>query len=241
MYLIKIESYKSDDPLYMKLQDEGMFIPEARVARDYFNSGLYEKNFINWSLENYAREDKEIIDIGAHIGLYTIPFGKKCKKVHSFECSPKSFNYLCANIALNKLDYNVNKYNVALSDNFGKTNYYIRDEKDGGGNGISKFDYDQKNNVRCIEVETKTLDCYQLENINFIKIDVEGHEEQVLRGSVQTIKNNNYPKILFESWSIDKEEIGYPAKELRKKLFSFVLSLGYKIIQLSHDMYLAER
>ena len=38
MYIIKIESYKSDDPLYMKLREEGMFIPEARVARDYFNS-----------------------------------------------------------------------------------------------------------------------------------------------------------------------------------------------------------
>lgn len=98
MYHIKTESYNSQDPLYTKLQggDGTLFVPEARVAKDYFNTGIYERGYISWACENYVREGKDVIDIGAHIGMYT----EIAKRVHSFECSPKSYNYLCLNILL---------------------------------------------------------------------------------------------------------------------------------------------
>jgi hypothetical protein len=76
---------------------------------------------------------------------------------------------------------------------------------DGGGNGISQFDFDIINNIPSIDVPMKTLDSFNLTNINFIKIDVEGHEKEVLEGSIETLKRNNYPKILFESW--DPEQV----------------------------------
>ena len=85
----------------------------------------------------------------------------------------------------------------------------------------------------------KTLDSYELSNISFIKIDVEGHEKQVLEGSLETIRSNNYPKILFESWDpLDESDFKF---KLRTDLFEFIISIGYtKIIKLSHDMFLAE-
>jgi FkbM family methyltransferase len=247
MYHIKTESYDSQEPLYTKLRDgDGtLFIPEARVAKDYFRSGIYERGYIDWARDNFAREDKDVIDIGAHIGMYTVELGKKAKHVHSFECSPKSFNYLCANIALRNLHYKVTKYNCALSDEEGSTKYYIRDPHDGGGNGISGFDIDIEKNIPTIDVPMKALDSFGLTNVNFIKIDVEGHEEFVLRGAVKTLEENNYPKILFESWPERYEESGkVPSKLLRKNLFDFIESLEYKIIQVNggtDDMFLAER
>ena len=245
MYLIETESCNSADPLYTKLRSNSntLFIPEARVAVDYFRTGLYERGYINWAFDNYAKEEKEIIDIGAHIGMYTTKFAAKVKQVHSFECSPKSFNYLCANIALQQQDYKVTKYNVALSDKEGHTKYYIRDPNDGGGNGISCFNSDISNNVASIDVPVKTLDSYGLTNINFVKIDVEGHEEFVLRGAVKTLEENNYPVVLFESWP-ECCEPRVPAKQLRASLFNFLESLEYKIIQVrggTDDMFLAER
>lgn len=78
-------------------------------------------------------------------------------------------------------------------------------------------------------------------NIGFIKLDVEGHEKEVLEGSVETIKRNNYPKILFESWDEHYEKNNYPSIKLRKELFDFIKSLGYNIIKVGADMYLAER
>lgn len=245
MYHIKVQSYDTDHPLYTKLQDGPgtLFVPEARVAKDYFRTGLYERGYIDWAVDNFADKTKDILDIGAHIGMYTTAFGKKVNRVHSFECSPKSFNFLCANLLLHDLSYKVTKYNVALSDKAGTAKYYIRDPLDGGGNGIFGFARDA--HTETIDVPTITLDSLGLTNINFIKIDVEGHEEQVLRGAVKTLKENNYPKILFESWPERYEgSLGIPAAAIRKSLFDFLESLGYKVVQINggtDDMFLAEK
>ena len=245
MYHIKVQSYDTEHPLYNKLQDGSgtLFVPEARVAKDYFKNGLYEQGYIQWAVEKFADNTKNIIDIGAHIGMYTMAFGKKVNRVYSFECSPKSFNFLCANLLLHDLSYKVTKYNVALSDKEGISKYYIRDPLDGGGNGIAGFARDV--NTPTIDVPTITLDSLGLNNINFIKIDVEGHEEQVLRGAVKTLKRNNYPKILFESWPERYEgTMGIPAVELRRSLFDFLKSLGYSVAQVkggTDDMFLAAR
>ena len=246
MYHIKVESYDSEEPLYTKLKggDCTLFVPEARVAKDYFRTGLYERDYIQWAYDNFVKEDKSCIDIGAHIGIYTLEFAKKAKHVYSFECSPKSFNYLCANILLRDLSYKVTKFNTALSDKEGFTDYYIRDPNDGGGNGISGFDVDVKNQIPTIQVPMKPLDLYGLTNVNFIKIDVEGHEEFVLRGAVKTLEENDYPKILFESWPDRYETASVPATQLRKSLFEYIQSLEYKITQVNgstDDMFIAER
>jgi len=242
MFLIKEKSYHSEEPIYMNIKTTNglMFIPDAREAKDYFNTGFYERGYIDWACSNFASPDKNIIDIGAHIGWYSVNMASKCNHIYSFECSPKSFNYLCANIALNNLDYKVTKYNYALSNEEGITKYYIRSPNDGGGNGISKFDYDDIHNTPSIDVPKKTLDSFGLTNINFIKIDVEGHEKEVLEGSVQTIINNNYPKILFESWDEHHEKNNYPALKLKTELFQFLNKLGYRIIKVGVDMYIAE-
>jgi len=241
MYHIKAESYDSQDPLYTKLRsDDTYFVPEARVAKDYFRTGIYERGYISWAVENFAREGKDVIDIGAHIGLYTVKLAKVARRVHSFECSPKSYNFLCANILLNDLSYKVTTYNTALSNKKGTTKYFIRDPNDGGGNGISEFEKDA--NTPSIDVPMVELDSFNLTNIGFIKIDVEGHEEYVLRGAVETLQRNNYPPILFESWPERYTDV--PAKELRTRLFQFIESLGYKIIQVqggTDDMFLATK
>ena len=243
MFLIKEKNLNSEDPTYIRLETNSglMFIPEARVAKDYFNTGYYERGYINWVCENYTKSDKNIIDIGAHIGWYTVNLAKKCNHVYSFECSPKSFNYLCGNIALNDVNYKVTKYNCALSNNEGISPYYIRDKGDGGGNGISRFDMDDINNTPSIDVPKKTLDSFNLTNINFIKIDVEGHEKDVLEGGIQTIINNNYPPILFESWDEHHEKEGKPSLKLKEELFYFLNNLGYKITKIGLDMYIAAK
>ena len=244
MYFIHEKSYHTENPIYQKIQgttsNNYMFIPEARVAKDYFLTGFYERGVVDWAGENFLNKNNCVIDIGAHIGWYSIDMAKKTKHVYAFECSPKSFNYLCANIALNELDYNISKYNCALSNKNDNIPYYIRDPKDGGGNGVSKFEYDDVNSVPSILVECKPLDTFELENINFIKMDVEGHEKQVLEGAVKTITSNDYPKILFESWDQDKPHL--PVKDLKKELFDYIkTTFEYKIVRVGQDMYLAER
>ncbi len=244
MFIIQEYSYNSENPIYQRIpttdKHRSMFVPESRVAKDYYLTGFYERAFVDWTCENFLDKNKNVIDIGAHIGWYAIDMAKNAKHVYAFECSPKSFNYLCSNIALNELDYSISKFNCALSNTNNSVPYYIRDPKDGGGNGISKFDYDTVNEVPSILVPCKPLDDFQLENINFIKMDVEGHEKQVLEGAIQTIVANDYPKILFESWDDNKPNL--PVQELKQELFDYIKStFEYKIIRIGQDMYLAER
>lgn len=223
MYHLRPQSLRTDAPLYSLLQGEGTFIvPVARVAIDYAAGGIYEQHIIDWSVDKYVTPDKCTVDIGAHIGLYTVPYARKAKHVHAFECSPKSFNYLCTNIALNDLHYKVSKYNVALGATTETGTYYIQDPGDGGGNGLY---VEGETTVATLQVPVRTLDSFELDNIGIIKIDVEGYELQVLQGAVKTLVRNNFPPILFESWRPET-----PAKEqLRRELFAFISSLGYTV------------
>jgi FkbM family methyltransferase len=243
MYYCRTESFHTDDPVYMRIPggNDTFFFPEARVAKDYASTGIYERSVIGWSRDVFANETKNCIDIGAHCGIYTVELAKKAKHVYAFECSPKSFNYLCANIALRDLHYKVSKYNVALGNHTGTAKYYIRDPLDGGGNGIEGFDVDIEKKIPTIDVPVTTLDSFEITNVNFIKMDVEGHEKRVLEGAVKTLIENDYPKILFESWP--ERYSDKPAKQLREELFEFLKGLEYRVIPVNgwDDMFVAER
>ena len=243
MYYLKTESFHTETPVYQKLEggDNTFFFADARVAKDYATTGLYERNVIRWTCDNLLPSGKAFVDIGAHHGIYTVEMAKK-GHVHAFECSPKSFNYLCANLALRDLHYQVTPHNVALGPTAGTTPYYIRDPKDGGGNGVCSFDYDTQRQTPSIQVPMQTLDSFGLTNIGFIKIDVEGYELQVLQGAEETLKRNGYPKILFESWRPAQEALGFPSVALRTSLFEWLRSRGYQIIPINgwDDIFLAE-
>lgn len=217
-----------------------MLFPEQTIAYDFANTGVYERSIIDWSNSTLMDSSKEFIDVGAHIGTWTLPFAKSCKRVHSFECSPRTYNFLCGNIALNGFDYKVKTYNIALGNETGNTTYYMR-ATDGGGNGCMRFECDK--DVEEVTVPVATLDSFNLTNIGLIKIDVEGFEQNVLEGASETLKNNNYPKIIFESWAPWREKEGKPAAKLREELFSFLASLGYKIISIIgwDEIFLAEK
>lgn len=244
MYYLKTESLFTDTPVYQRLDGgDGTFLfAESRVAKDYAMTGLYERVIIRWVCETFVQPGKAVLDIGAHHGIYTVDMAKKADHVHAFECSPKSFNYLCANLALRDLHTKVTPYRVALGATSGETSYYVRDPGDGGGNGIVQFDYDRQRDTPAITVPMKTLDSFGLTNIGFIKLDVEGAEQQVLEGGVETLRRNGYPKILFESWRPAQEKLGFPAVALRESLFTFLESIGYRIIPVTgwDDMFLAE-
>lgn len=240
MYLLKENSANTDEPYFFTLpkKEEYLFFPELNVAKWFFESGIAEKNLINNILKNYITPDKNFIDIGAHVGTYSYILGKKAQHTYSFECNPKIFCYLAANIALHRLEDKITPYRYALGNKMDVVDYIIR-SPDGGGNGLKKLN-DKDDNLNKIKVNVKTLDSFDLTNIGFIKIDVEGYEKEVLEGSLSTLIKNNYPPILFEAWGDWKEEVN--ASKIRKELFEFLEGIGYNINNcVEHsDMYIAK-
>ena len=85
-----------------------------------------------------------VIDIGAHIGAFSVYAAKKAikGKVYAFEAYRKNYDLLAQNIALNKL-INVKLFNAAISDKVGTEKFFI-EEKNVGGSSLYKKTYSKR-------------------------------------------------------------------------------------------------
>ena len=230
---------------FTKIDSDGFFTNEFNIALDLLNRPItnchYESSLIEWCVDQLVQSDKNFVDIGAHIGTWSWVAAKKAKHTYSFECNPHVYNCLCANIGLKGLSHKTTTYNTALSDKNELSTYYFRSD-DGGGNGLVRLN-ENDDKLNKLTVTTKKLDDYDISNIGFMKIDVEGAELNVLKGATKTLMESDYPKFIFECWSEDQvEKNGYP-KNLKQDLFEYINSLEYRLQPINGwpHMFLAHR
>jgi 2-polyprenyl-3-methyl-5-hydroxy-6-metoxy-1,4-benzoquinol methylase len=86
MFYLRPNSLRTNRPTYSFLDGGAYFIPVERVGLDYASTGIYEQYIIDFALANLVDSSKNVIDVGAHVGLYTVPLARKAKHVYSFEC-----------------------------------------------------------------------------------------------------------------------------------------------------------
>ena len=152
------------------------------------------------------KEGDIVIDIGAHIGLYTIISSKRVGangKVVAIEADPENFEMLTSNIKLNQLT-NVIPLNYAVYSKETKLKLYLPS----GESGFTKYNTIMPNWIntqeKFVEVNANTLDyLLQLnkirqEEVNWIKIDVEGAEFEVLKGATNVLSKSKDVAILME-------------------------------------------
>ena len=187
------------------------------------------------SMRQYIFPNKTFVDVGAHIGTYTWILGPYAQKVYAFEPTQRIYNHLCANIMIKDLSDKVDTYNCGLSSENGKLPFYER-QPDGGTNGFTAIGWKDENTY---ELPVMKLDEFEIEDISLIKIDVEGHELQVIKGASETLIKNEYPPILFESWEPDGSQL---KGDLRTELFNYLYELGYAIEHTAYpEIFLATR
>ncbi len=162
---------------------------------------------INLSIENFENKVKSsfspktndvVIDIGAHLGEYSLAVAKNAEIVIAVEANPDTFKILQKNIELNKIS-NIIPINKAIYDSTGYQNLQIFGDKSGMSSLV--MNYEDKSDS--IKVKTETLDRLvdnlKLEKVDWIKIDVEGAEFNVLNGAKQTISlNKERIKLIIE-------------------------------------------
>lgn len=186
---------KSDHQIVYLSHREMHILPAINL--DYYvKNGFFEASLIEWA-KQLCSPDKVFLDIGAHSGTYAISMSYKSKHVVAFEPQRRTYHVLCGSVGLSDID-NITCLNVGLGspEQIGVHDLYIV-SIDGGGSTLIKPD--EKSIIKTEKVEIKTLDSFKLSEIGFIKVDVEGNEANVFKGAVDTLKRNNYPKILFES------------------------------------------
>ncbi len=127
------------------------------------------------------REDFVVVDVGAHIGGFSIRAAQRAPggRVFAYEASGKNFSMLEANKKLNKLQ-NLHIENAAVSDQRGKMKFFLPGENGALGSLL------QDSNSPSETVRTITLknifEEHDLKQINYLKMDVEGAEYNILAG-----------------------------------------------------------
>ncbi len=152
-------------------------------------AGVHEPKTTAWF---EVKSGEVVVDVGAHIGRYSLIAAKRASKVVSVEPDPSNFAMLEFNIQLNGFS-NVTPMWLALSNSPGKRRFYLAGGGDTGTSSLESSWLWRLDTVKRkeIEVECETLDrlvdSMGLEMINWLKIDVEGHEVAVLQGSHATL------------------------------------------------------
>lgn len=205
-------------------QHQTVYILPKNNMTYYMNNGLFEKSLIEWT-KQFCSKEKIMLDIGAHTGTYAISLADHCKQVYAFEPQKMTYYALCGGVALSNIR-NITCVNSGLGseEQIGSQTLHIV-SLDGGGSSLSSSD----SVFQTESIEIKTLDSYNLEHVGFIKIDVEGNELSALRGALATLRKSNYPTILFE---MNTEQ---------KDLLDFLRGLNYAIVPVNNcgNMFLA--
>lgn len=162
-----------------------------REARFYGRYGEVELHL----LEFLCRRDRDAIDVGANDGSYVHYLRRHARQVIAFEPMPS-----LANTLRQKFGRSVRIEPVALSDGAGSVALHMP-VVDGvtvtGCSTVSATASATYPAHEAVEVAMATLDSVYDGEVGFIKIDVEGHEQAVLDGAVQTIARCR-PRMLVE-------------------------------------------
>lgn len=198
------------------------------ITKEVERKGEYDANTLN-SLSDVLAEIKPqlSLDVGANIGNHTLVISKLSRNVVAFEPVKFIFDVLRANLEQNQIS-NVNAVNFGLSDRNIETEIFIPSN---GNLGSSSLEAKEGNGI-LLKVTTTIGDRYlsghfSNQQVDFIKMDVEGHEAIALLGLQETIANNQ-PLLLLE-WKSQSTLTSFHEHDLFKKLFA-----GYKQYSLSY-------
>ncbi len=191
--------------------------------RSIYSRGVYEANTIRHIVAMIKSgrfgEEPVFIDVGANIGAYSLVLAKLAPAgtVYAFEPNSKALRYLKNNILLNDLR-NVLVFEHGLSNITGEAVLF--------NDSMTQASIHKKGaDGKCETIELKRLDDVCLENrinkVDLIKIDVEGHDLEVLKGADQIIRENPRLVVVLE---IDSNA---ELTESKEKLFDYMLSLGF--------------
>ena len=155
------------------------------VSTEVITKGIYEKHqldVLTREVFGHLKDAPVCLDIGANIGNHACFFAQHFERVIAFEPNP----VVHALLAVNTMGTSVERHQMGLSDQQG-TLWFRQDNVNLGASAIVDTEEDAD-----FSIPVDTLDSFcgkhGIDRIDFIKIDVEGHEANVLRGACETLK-----------------------------------------------------
>ena len=177
-------------------------------------------------IDKYLTKDSICIEAGSHIGTLAIKLSKVCKKVYCFEPVINTFNLLKYNME-NNCNNNYELFNKGLGEICKTENINWISDEGSGGIGLTNNLYSKNNNKIGEEIEIVTIDSLNLDKLDYIKIDVEGYEENIINGSINTI-NKYKPIIILECYKSFEPLIEGDLDFVKNK-YKLLLDIGYNV------------
>jgi FkbM family methyltransferase len=188
-----------ETPIYITSNDFG-------VPFNFINGGLYEPDNLD-VLMSFVRDDTIFLDIGANLGFFSLQIARRIfqyGKVHAFEPHPDLAELLKRSAFVNGFGQLglgkgvITCHNFGLSDCSAQLDFCYPAEYLGGGGYVAGASASTPGTV--IKAEVKRLDDVFDSDFtcDLVKIDVEGHEVNVLHGMQNIVSRSQHIKILFE-------------------------------------------
>ena len=175
----------------VKLNDNLYYYNGYYLPVNQFDSSVF---FTRYGIDKLTTLDsvrnKHIIDAGGYVGDTALLFSSYTdKNIHVFEASPSNMDIIRETIRLNHLD-NIVPVSKALGEKSGTATFSLG-ERNSCNSLVERPGYNYPDHI---EVPVVTLDDYVRENnieVGLIKVDIEGGEQLLLRGAVETIRTQH--------------------------------------------------
>lgn len=210
--------------IYLNLKESPIMIAKAFGVYEYWKTKL---------LVDLVREEMTLIDIGANKGYFTLLFARLMNengRVYSFEPIEENCSWIQKSISANGYRC-IELAPLALSDNEGTRDFYP-----GAKSGWGSFFYSPEESMAAnkkILVNTRTLDSFlkerQLEDVDLIKIDVQGAELLVLKGAADVLSSSKKIKLLVD--------VDIQSEEDRELLVNMLKSYDFKLFRIGKKLY----
>lgn len=211
------------------LKDLNIFVNDGNKYYARMRTGTYD-SFIYKSIGEMNLAGKTVLDVGCHIGYHSFGFSQLVKKkgiVYAVDPNPYNLERLEMIVHKNSSLNNIKICNLGISDRIGESVFnFSRNVDDMTSSGgfiegtltpLADKVYLNAGFVK-EKIDVTTLDQFvhenEIDHLSIIKIDVEGHEANVLRGGIDTLKNKS-PIVLIEIHTI---KAMYDSDNIMKRL-----------------------
>ena len=214
-------------PKYQTFLDKNFYL-YGNISLDY-DTG--------WSIE-LSKKANIIFDVGCNIGINSILFNQfsSAKKIYLFEPNPDALSIAVENSILNNFAEKVRIFNYCISNKNDQVMKFYSVLEGAAGSIYEDFSKTASDLKSSYNVKTKTIDTVcEDENIipDFVKIDVEGHEFQVLEGASKTALKGK-TQFLVEMHSSHLLSM----EENSDKVLVWAIKMNYKILYLSKMVFI---
>ena len=185
----------------------------AYPLKEIFTNREYDSEFVN------VNEGDIVVDLGANVGLFALyALTRKCKKCYSVEAHPETFKYLKINTS-DRFD-NIITINKAIST---VDNMYM-DLNSQNSTGLSIYNNPKDYSVKVDSISlSQLIKEYDINMIDYLKIDIEGAEYDLLRNIDKTYLSNNVKKIALEVHRCSDDDFNFIKSLLLECSFNYII------------------